>query len=121
MTKEIFCDINPQISAFKQQYVKLEKLLLGSDLYNSKAQIYRRAKNQIQQLIQQAENLNQEYCKCIKEILIGAEISQFDPNSLSDILERKLTLHSKYEAFKADFEDKKNEIAAYDNLNMRKI
>ena len=96
-------EIYPQLAKFREQDAELERLenlVSTSEMYHSKVHLYQRARNQIQKLIDQAENLKREYSKCIREILIGAEISQFDPNTMSDILERKLTLHSKYEALK---------------------
>ena len=113
LTKEIFSEIDPQLLTFEKQDAelrRLEKLVETSELYHSKTELYQRGRVQIQQLIQQTENLKREYCKCIREILIAAEISQFDPNGMNDILERKLTLHSKYEAFKSEYEDRKIEI-----------
>jgi len=120
LTKEIFTEIDPQLSKFKQEHAelaRLEKLVSSSEMYHSKTHLYRRARIQVQQLIDQAEKLKREYVKCIREILIGAEMSQFNPDSLSDILERKLILHSKYETFKTEFQNKKDEIQVYDNLD----
>lgn len=121
LTKEIFCEIDPQLSVFKKQDAeleRLEKLISSSDLYHSKVHLYKRARIQVQQLIDQAENLKLEYCKCIREILIGAEISQFEPNTMPDILEIKLTLHSKYEALLNEFQNRKDEIDVYNELNI---
>ena len=77
LTKEIFLEINPQLSRLEKQDAeleRLEKLVSSSEIYLSKAHLYKRAKVQVQQLIQQAEDLKHEYSKCIRELSTGQKL-----------------------------------------------
>ncbi|AFZ35349.1 hypothetical protein Sta7437_1791 [Stanieria cyanosphaera PCC 7437] len=119
LTKEIFNKINPQITELnnkKNELKRLENLVLTSNIYQSKAQLYSRAGVQVQQLIQTTEDLKHEYSQVIREELINAELCRFDPESISHFLEEKIVLQAKYEAIRTQCQDLKNEIEAYTNL-----
>lgn len=119
LTKEIFCEINPQISELERasdNVLRLENLAKSSVNYQKQADTYARARKQFQQFINQAKQIKSEYCECIRETLIGAEISQFDSSAMSDMLERRMRLDLKHENFKSMYELKKSEIKEYYNL-----
>jgi hypothetical protein len=120
LTKEIFNKIDPQLIEFnkqKDELQRLQELVSSSEVYRSKAEIYARGAAQIQQLIGNARDLRQEYLKFIREILIGAELSRFDPESMSDVLERKVVLDSKYQVITSKYQDLKLEMEAYSELS----
>jgi len=119
LTKEIFREIVPQIEeleASSSEVLRLENLAKSSVNYQQQADTYARARKQFQQFINQAEQIKSEYRECIRETLIGAEISKFDSNGMSDIISRRMSLNLKYENFKSQYEFKKSEISEYYKL-----
>ncbi|MBE9223368.1 hypothetical protein IQ215_11735 [Cyanobacterium stanieri LEGE 03274] len=111
--------IEPQISEFHKQLNeldKLEKLALSSEVFAGRVEWFKRAKIQIQNLIDETKKIENQSLKFIRETLIGQKLAQFDPENLPDINNWTLTIGSHFNDIQDKYQTLKVEINTYDSL-----
>lgn len=100
----------------KQEMKQIENLLTlvsTSDFYSGQKNLYERALSQIQQIIQKGERLENLYSSYIRELLIGKELSDYNPK---DINNNHIALDIQYKQIKEEYEKEKDEANAYSEL-----
>lgn len=108
--------IEQDISQLEQQEEKIEQLLnlvSSSEFYSSQEELYKRALSQVQQMIEKASKLEQVYVRLIREVLIGKELSGYDPNQ---ILDNHMAVDSQYKKIKEEYQQLKDTATAYSEL-----
>jgi hypothetical protein len=108
--------IEQDISKLQQQEEKIEqllKLVSSSDLYSSQEELYDRALSQVQEMIDKASKLEQVYIRLIREVLIGKELSNYDPNQIVD---NQMAMYSQYKKVKEEYQQLKDTATAYTEL-----
>lgn len=108
--------IDREIERLHQQYQQVERLadlVSTSDLYAEQVDLYIRGLRQIEKLMAQAEALENIYVRLIRETLIGAKVSQYNPDSISD---NEPDFAGQYQQLKADYLQMKDEATAYLDL-----
>ncbi|MGY6530963.1 MAG: hypothetical protein ACXITR_13650 [Cyanobacterium sp.] len=111
--------IEPQINEFYKQLNeldKLEKLALSSEVFAGRVEWFKRAKIQIQNLIDETKKIENQSLKFIRETLIGQKLAQFDPENLPDINNWNLAVGNHFNDIKDKYQTLKVEINTYDSL-----
>ena len=119
-TQEIFQKILPQMTEFQQQIqelTRLKNLALSSNLYSEKASLFSRAIVQLENLEQASKKLRGNSLDYIREILIGVELSGFNPDILPDPIEYHLNFQQQYNLIKEQYETISLEVEAYNSLS----
>lgn len=109
----------PQITQLRQQINELQRLrnlAASSRLYGGKVSLYERAIAQCEQLQQNTTHFFNQISEYIEEVLIGAELAAFDPQSLPDPIDVEFDLQSQYSAIQEQFERLKVEVEIYSQL-----
>lgn len=102
--------------ALENQYAKLVKLadlVATSDIYSPQTEIYDRAIDETEKLLQKTEELGKIYVRMVRETLIGARIAEFDPDQLIDL---HVPLDEQYERIKSEYQMMKDTAQAYFEL-----
>ena len=118
-TQEIFPKILPQMTEFQQQIQELSRLknlALSSNLYSEKASLFSRAIIQLENLEQDSKILRGKSLNYIREVLIGVELSGFNPDILPDPIEYHLNFQQQYNLIKEQYETIRLEVEAYNSL-----
>lgn len=122
-----------QISSFVQQQLKIQQeiseqekekrqiehlltLVAASQLYGDRKGIYERALAQVEQIVEKGKKLEQIYTSLIRELLIGRQLSEYDPNRISN---KHLALDNQYQQIKEEYESLKDQSTAYTELMKR--
>ena len=108
--------IDREIEQLNQNFTQLNhlaNLVSTSDLYAGKIDLYERALHQLGTLLSQATTLENIYVRLIRETLIGAKISQFDPDALTT---RSIDFLEQYQQIKESYLRLKDEATAYIEL-----
>lgn len=108
-------DLGDQID----ELTRLEDLARSSEIYAKQAQLYSRAKLQVWNLLQNNYQLEKECQHFIREVLIGGELANYDPDSIPDILDVKIRLDSRRKQVAAEYEYVKLEMQAYNILKVK--
>lgn len=102
--------------AEKRQLDHLLTLVATSQLYSDHKGTYERALAQVGQIIEKGRKLEQIYTSLAREILIGKELSEYDPNRISNT---HFALDSQYQQIKQEYESLKDQSTAYAQLMKR--
>jgi len=122
-----------QISPFVQQHLTIEQeiseqeqekrqlkhlltLVANSQLYSDHKGTYERALAQVGQIIEKGRKLEQIYTSLAREILIGKELSEYNPNRIPN---NHFALDSQYQQIKQEYESLKDQSTAYTELIKR--
>lgn len=97
----------------EQDLKQLLKLISSSDLYSEQKDIYDRALEQVQKMIDRAIELEKIYIRLVREILIGKELSNFNPNK---IIDDYIEIDSQYKKVKEEYQHLKDTANAYTEL-----
>ncbi len=111
--------IAPKIGEFKQKIDELKqakKLASLSEVYAEKVLDYSKIIAQIEETIENARKLHDECFKLIGEILIGAELAKFDPDTMSEPGEWKLQFATRANAITEQFQFLQDKEKAYSEL-----
>jgi hypothetical protein len=114
LVRTLLFDITPKIDSLVQkrdELIRLRDLAASSEVFRSRADIYDRAVNQVQLVIDKAEAFRQECLKFIRETLIERELvkSDLDP----DLVDWPLDFETKYGLIQEKYQLWKEEIKAY--------
>ncbi|NJL22573.1 MAG: hypothetical protein HC895_19970 [Leptolyngbyaceae cyanobacterium SM1_3_5] len=88
-------------------------MVATSDFYASQQHIYERALIQIENLLHKAEELQQVYVRFIREVLIGRQVAEYDPNLLPD---NGMAIDQQYRRIKREYQTIKDAAIAYGEL-----
>lgn len=116
LMKEHIEFVEPEILNLNKQHQKISKLLdlvATSDFYASQQHIYERALIQIENLLRKAEELQQVYVRFIREVLIGRQVAEYDPNLLSD---NSMAIDQQYRKIKREYQAIRDTAIAYAEL-----
>lgn len=111
--------IDPKIEEFKQKIEELrqaKKLASLSEVYAEKVLDYSKIIAQIEETIENAKQLHHECFKLIGEILIGAELAKFDPDTISEPAAWKLQFATRSNAINEQFQFLQDKEKAYSEL-----
>jgi hypothetical protein len=117
LVKTLLFEINPKIANLvekKNQLNRLRNLAASSEIFHPQTEVYDRAINQVQMVIDKAEAFQQECLRFIRETLIERELiqSDIDPN----LVDWPLDFASKYQLIQEKYQLWKEEIKAYFEL-----
>jgi hypothetical protein len=119
-SKDIYCKVQPKLIEFKQTVAELkqkEKLAKSSAIYTKQAQLFSRASEQVEKLIDDNERYRNQCLEFIRETLIGAELARFNPDILPDPLEWNLRLQTKRKELDEQFQKLRDEMATFSELS----
>jgi hypothetical protein len=119
LVKELYCQLEPKLLELNQKISELERverLARSSEVYAKQAHLYARAASQLRNLIREGQELRDECLRFIRETLIGAEISKFEPDALPDALAWKLQFQVKYRAINEQYQTLRDEVEALSTL-----
>ena len=108
--------VEPEILHLREQWHKINELLdlvATSELYASQHDTYERALHQVENLLEKAEELQRVYIRLIREMLIGRQVSGYNPNLLPD---DSLALDRQYKNIRDDYQQMKDTATAYTEL-----
>jgi hypothetical protein len=91
----------------------LARILSTSEFYANQADIYDRALEQIENLLDKARELEHIYVRIIRETLIGLQVSRYEPD---DIPGDMVSFDAQYKHLKAEYLRMKDTATAYDEL-----
>jgi hypothetical protein len=119
VAKDLHVNINPQNKDLKSKLAelqRLEKLARFSNLYNQQADLYSRAANQVQELLDIGCELSRECRTFMLDIFIGQELAKYNTDDLPDVLAIRLSLDSKCKLVSDRYQLLKSEMEEYMNL-----
>lgn len=108
--------VEQDTSKLQQQEEKIEQLLnlvSTSEVYSNQQELYERALWQVQEMIEKASKLEQVYIRLIREVLIGKELSNYDP---TQIVNNHIAMDSQYKKVKEEYQQLKDTATAYTEL-----
>jgi hypothetical protein len=117
LVKTLLFEINPKIDNLvekKNQLIRLRNLAASSEIFHSQTEVYDRAINQVQLIIDKAESFRQECLRFIRETLIERELVQSDIDP--DLVDWPLDFASKYQLIQEKYQLWKEEVQAYFEL-----
>lgn len=117
LMKEHIQFVEPEILNLKKQWHKINELLdlvATSEFYASQQEVYERALFQVENLLDKAEELQQVYVGLIREMLIGRQLAEYDPNLLSN---KSFAINNQYKKIKEEYEYMKDTATAYTELS----
>jgi hypothetical protein len=91
----------------------LARILSTSELYANQVEIYDRALEQIENLLDKARELEQIYVRIIRETLIGLQVSRYEPDNIPGDM---VSFDTQYQHLKAEYLRMKDAATAYDEL-----
>lgn len=116
LMKEHIQFVEPEIKNLRKQWHKINELLdlvATSEFYASQQDVYERALFQVENLLDKAEELQQVYVGLIREILIGRQVAEYDPNLL---LDKSFAIDHQYRKIKEEYQYMKDTATAYAEL-----
>ena len=102
-----------QLQKNKKQIEHLLKLVSTSEFYYNQRELYDRALFQVQEMIDKAKKLEQAYIRLIRELLIGEQLSSYNPNQIENY---HLAHYSQYQKIKEEYQQLKDTAIAYGEL-----
>lgn len=117
LVKTLLFEINPKIASLvdkKNQLNRLRNLAASSEIFHSQTEVYDRAINQVQLIIDKAEAFRQECLRFIRETLIERELFQSDIDA--NLVDWPLDFASKYQLIQEKYQLWKEEVQAYFEL-----
>jgi hypothetical protein len=108
--------IEQEILSLEEQYQKvndLADLVSTSKLYSSQLDIYERAVEEIENLLEKAEQLQKIYIHLIREGLIGIQVAGYNPDNIRD---NRLAFDSQYKRIKEEYQYMRDAATAYQEL-----
>ncbi|MEO0406275.1 MAG: hypothetical protein AAF289_02885 [Cyanobacteria bacterium P01_A01_bin.135] len=108
--------IEPEIQRLQDQRTQicqLRTLVATSDIHAGQQGSYDRALEQVNELLQKAEELQFAYVCTIREILIGRQVAAYDPSGLPP---DSATIDSRYMAVREEYEQMKAIATAHTEL-----
>ncbi len=108
--------IEPEILALRQQWHELQKLLNlveTSEVYAGHKSVYEKALFQVESLANKAEELQLEYVRSIREILIGRQVASYDPTLVTD---NGIIIDYKHKQIKEEYQMMKEVATAHAEL-----
>ena len=117
LIKEHIQIVEPEILNLRQQERKISELLdlvATSQFYSGQRGTYKSALHQIKNLLNKAEELQQGYIQCIREVLIGKQVAGYDPNLL---LVDSVVIDSQYQRIRDEYQTMKDTAIAYAELS----
>lgn len=108
--------VEPEILSLQAQSREVRRLIQLvnlSDVYSVQRELYERALDQIETLLTKAEELERGYVRFIRDLLIGMEISGYDPNLLSG---SSLAIDTRHRLIKEEYQMLKDTATAYAEL-----
>lgn len=116
LVKEHIQFVEPEILNLREQWHKINELLdlvATSEFYASQQGIYERALLQVENLLDKAEELQQVYVRFIREVLIGRQVTGYNPNLLPD---DSLAIDNQYKRVREEYQNIKDTATAYAEL-----
>jgi hypothetical protein len=117
LVKTLLFEINPKIDNLvekRNQLNRLRNLAASSEIFHPQTEVYDRAINQVQLVIDKAESFRQECLRFIRETLIERELIQSDIDP--SIVDWPLDFVSKYQLIQEKYQLWKEEVQAYFEL-----
>ncbi|MDJ0704541.1 MAG: hypothetical protein QNJ46_14760 [Leptolyngbyaceae cyanobacterium MO_188.B28] len=108
--------VEPEILHLKQQERKISEMLdlvATSQFYSEERGTYNSALLQIKTLLKKAEELQQLYIQCIREVLIGNQVLGYAPKLLSV---DEFSIDSQYQRIQDEYQMMKDKAMAYAEL-----
>ena len=96
-----------------RQVRDLSKLILKSALYSNQINIYQKAIEEIEKLLDKAEELEKMYIQIIREGLIGVKIAKYNPNNIKN---NQMVHQMKYKEVRDEYQYMKDTAHAYGEL-----
>ena len=96
-----------------RQVHDLSKLILKSDMYSNQIDIYEKAINEIEKLLDKAKELEKMYIQIVREGLIGVKIANYNPSIIKN---NQITHQMKYKRVKDEYQYIKDTAHAYGEL-----
>lgn len=109
-----------EVEELRDEYAQLRQLarhVSTSQVYQGQLELYERALVQVADLMAKSEELRNTYVHLIREALIGAQLSNYDPSRLLDL---KGTLERQLERLRDEFSTMKSVATAYEELTRAK-
>jgi hypothetical protein len=119
IAKDLYLNVDPQNKDLESKLTelkRLEKLAKSSVLYKQQADLYSRAANQVQGLLDIGQKLSLECHTFILDILIGQELAKYNTNDLPDILAIRMSLDNRCKLVSDQYQLLKSEMEEYINL-----
>ena len=116
LIKEHIQIVEPEILNLKQQERKITELLdlvATSQFFSEERGTYKSALLQIETLLKKAEELQQIYIQCIREVLIGNQVLEYAPNLLSA---DSCAIDNQYQRIREEYQTMKDTALAYAEL-----
>jgi hypothetical protein len=117
LVKTLLFEINPKIERLvekRNQLNRLRNLAASSEIFHPQTEVYDRAINQIQVVIDKATSFQQECLRFIRETLIERELVQSDLDP--ELVDWPLDFVGKYQLIQEKYQLWKEEIQAYFEL-----
>lgn len=100
-----------------RQVDDLSKLILKSDMYSNQINIYEKAIEEIEKLLDKAKELEKMYIQIIREGLIGVKIANYNPNNIKN---NQVIHQMKYKQVRDEYQYMRDTAHAYGELMREK-
>jgi len=108
--------IEQDISVLEKQHDKitdLAHLVSFSEVYTNYVETYKRALGQIENVLEQARQLRGVYACLIKEVLIGLQVAEYNPDTLQV---SQVAFDLQYRRIKEEYQNMKDAVNVYTQL-----
>ncbi len=119
MAKDLKLNIEPQNQDLHAKLVelkRLERLATSPGMYKQQANLYSRAANQIQDLLDVNQQLIQECYAFMFDIMVGQEFAKYNVDNIPDILAVRMSLDNRCNIVSNRYQLLKSEMDEYMNL-----
>ena len=120
--KNLLHKLSPQLDDLNQNRERLNKELelfsLSPDIYSQEIDIYSKTVEKIQGLIQSGEEIRDRGLELIQDVLIGTELSNYEPKNVPGVADSKIRFEAQCKALGEQYQTLKQEIKA--NSKLRK-
>lgn len=119
VAKDLYCNIDPQREDLRiklTELKRLEKLAEFSELYKRQSNIYSRASQQVEELLDASGRLRSECYNFVMDILIGKELANYDNDNFPDVCMIRMSLDSRCKQASDRYQILKSEMDEYMNL-----
>jgi hypothetical protein len=119
IAKDLKLNIEPQnqdLHTKLAELKRLEKLAASSGMYKQQANLYSRAANQIQDLLNVNQQLIQECYAFMFDIMVGQELAKYNVDDIPDVLAVRMSLDNRCKAVSDRYQLLKSEMDEYMNL-----
>jgi hypothetical protein len=119
IAKDLKLNIEPQNQDLHAKLVelkRLERLAASSGMYKQQANLYSRAANQIQDLLDVNQQLIQECYAFMFDIMVGQEFAKYNVDDIPDVLAVRMSLDNRCKTVSNRYQLLKSEMDEYMNL-----